>query len=417
MGQNGCKWPFLDYDFGGPVMRISGPEVSYSERATKYAVNVHMDTCTRPLWYEVNCDRYFVSSRLDAAALAMLLPAMRSGIPLVLDGPVSERLFYNISGPLQHVIKCIIPSLRVVDVKAENILRTSEGCQEGVATGFSGGVDSFDVLAHHHYGCTSVGYRLTHLVHSNVGSHGAGGETLFRERVKRLAPVAHVIGLPLLVVHSNLADFYETGLGFQQTHTIRNASVALVLQRRIGRYLYASAYEFSKTALVPTGSMAHADPVLLPQCGTESVEMLSVGGERSRVAKTVEVARLGASYSALDVCVNDQYDGPRVNCGVCWKCVRTGLTLEVLGRLEEYWGVFDLEAYFERRDKSIAALLVSNNPLDVEVREFAQKQGFRFPMRARLLSFWRRRFVFRMLRKLRSLGAVSWAVVSGWVKA
>src|SRR5438309_136737 len=85
--------------------------------------------------------------------------------------------------------------------------------------------------------------------------------------------------------------------------------------------------------------------LLLPLLGTERLECIASGGQYTRVDKTIRVARVDASTQFLDVCVNPWMATERLNCSGCWKCLRTQLTLAVLGELDRYDKVFDVGLY------------------------------------------------------------------------
>ena len=220
---------------------------------------------------------------------------------------------------------------------------------------------------------------MTQLLFNNVGSHGAGGQALFQERRARAASAAAEIGLPLIVVDSNVDAFYGVPLGFQQTHTPRNASVALLLQGGLGRFLYASTYARADAFVGATYDMAYSDTVAVPLLSTESLDAVSTGSEHTRVEKTLQVADLPTSYRALDVCARGDAAG---NCSTCAKCMRTLLTLEIAGVVERYAAAFDLAVYRKGRDRYCGKVLRSTAPLNREIVAFAAQRGFRFPLRA-----------------------------------
>jgi hypothetical protein len=297
---------------------------------------------------------------------------------------VSERLFYSISSRYQALLQTVYPELHTVNIYAEEVQPADEQAK-GVATGFSGGIDSFSILADHHYSSPPPGFELTHLLYNNVGSHASGGDRLFRERYERLVPAAERIGLPFVAVNSNLDSFYEN-FRFQKSHTPRNASVALLLQRGIGRFLYASAFDYSNIEVEETYDSAYFDPITLPLLSTGNLDALSVGSEYSRVEKTLQVTGLEDAHEFLDVCILD--DKPS-NCSTCWKCKRTLLTLEIAGLLDTFEDVFDLDAYRSVRESYLVSVLNSSDPLLQEIAEFAAHQNYTFPLKTKLHSLAR----------------------------
>lgn len=363
-------------------MRIRPPERIQRGDKVEYRVEVQAPGYPETLWYRVD-EEYgnLVSSRTDAALVALLIPAMKAGEKVQVAGTISERLYYNLSRPYQAVIREVHPSLKKIDIHAEDV-RPASTSASGVATGFSAGIDSFSVLADHHYADdVPKRFRLTHLLYNNVGSHNQGGERLFRKRFERIRPAAEQIGLPFIAVNSNVGEFYRDQFRFSQTHTPRNASVALLLQRNINRFLYGSAYHYRSIYIGSDGTMGNSDPITLPLLSTRGLDALTVGSAYTRVEKTLQVANVEHSYRALDVCIRDD---TAKNCSTCRKCRRTMLTLEIAGMLDRYEDVFDLEAYRRGREKYIAKVIQSSSPFAREIVSFARDHDFTFPLSSRL---------------------------------
>jgi len=366
-------------------MQISNPEVLHQKNEVLYRVNVDSAEGNDTLWYRLpSMCHDLITTSSDAPLVALLLPAMAQGEDIHVAGSISERLWYNLSRPYQRLLQHAIPWLRPVNIYPEELQHTDTS-PPGVATGFSAGVDSFSVLADHYYSEVPAAFRVTHLLYNNVGSHGTGGSRLFQERYARLEPVAHRMGLPFVTVDSNVDAFYGKGLGFTRTHTARNASVALLLQRGIGRYMYASAYSYSDVFVGESNSSAYTDTIALPLLSTETLDALSVGSEYTRVEKTLRVAGLPDSYRALDVCANAEHSGEPANCSTCWKCKLTLLTLDIAGVMERYSASFNLEVYKQVRSNFICRALTSHGPHLREVVQFARARGYSFPWWTRLL--------------------------------
>jgi hypothetical protein len=254
--------------------------------------------------------------------------------------------------------------------------------QRGVCTGFSGGVDSFAVLDDHFLRPTPPGFRLTHLLFNDVGSHRPRDlAAVFRRRLARIRRVAAELELPLIVTTSNQNEVL--GTDFMQFDTLRNATVPLLLQSRMARFYYAATFSLGALELRPYPDMSISDPVLLPLLSSEAIDLVSVGAEATRVEKTARIAEHPIAQHHLDVCVRSPADV--VNCGSCPKCLRTLFTLELLGRLEPFADLFDLEAYRAARAGFIVDVLRSRDILSgEELRAFAASRGFRPSLPLRL---------------------------------
>ncbi|HOX20040.1 MAG TPA: hypothetical protein PLI70_03840 [Gemmatimonadales bacterium] len=360
-------------------MKIGAPALLTRDGTREYRAHVSWSKGSHTLWYRVEerlADLLTTSS--DAALVALLIPAMATGEDIHLEGEVSERLYHSLAGPYQDLLRAVIPPLHRIAIHASGF-QAPRARPAAVATGLSCGIDSYCLLLDHFFAEDPVGGKVTHLLFNNVGSHGKDGERVFRQRLARVTPVAARIGLPLVAVDSNLDEFYGAGLSFIQTHTPRNASVALLLQGGIGQWLYAAGYSNDTMFVGPTHEIAAADGVALPMLCTESLEITLRGGEYTRAQKTLRVAGLPLSYDTLDVCANPVTDR---NCSICQKCLRTLLTLEIAGHLGLYARAFDLDAYRGRRGKYAAKVLRSRNRFDKDVVDLAVERGFAFPLRS-----------------------------------
>lgn len=361
-------------------MRIKKPEIVQVGKEVFYSVKVESKAGDKSLWFSLQ-DIFgdLLTSSCDAPLLALLIPAMARGEDIHVDGTLSERLWYNLSGPYQKLVRHVIPWLHPVKIYAGELQRPLRPAS-GVATGFSGGIDSYCVLADHYFSKVPDSFKVTHLLFNNVGSHGKGGERLFRQRYARLEQVVERIGLPIVMINSNMETFYGRDIAYQQTHTTRIASAALLLQGGIGRYMYASAHNYASIFVGETYDMAFTDAISLPLMSTEAMEVFAVGSEYTRVEKIIRVADLPGSYTTLDVCVNPNHVAPPTNCSTCWKCMRTLLTLDIAGMIDRYSASFDLELYYRHKSSFIARIMKSEEPLLREVITFAEKKGYSFPL-------------------------------------
>lgn len=333
----------------------------------------------RPLWFSV--PREFadmLSERSDAPLLAALIPAMRRGGNLHVRGPLTDELYYAVAGEFQDLLLNLLPRLRRVNILPEELLPADQARPQGVATGFSAGVDSWQVLAEYYFRENIPdSRRVTHLLYNNLGSHGRGGSEVYLKRLESVRTVAEEIGLPLIPVDTNLADLYG-GMMFRRTHTPRNASVAVLLGGGLGQFYYASAYHVKDVGVKRLGKqdgIAKADPIALPALSTNTLTLRSVGGPYGRVAKTLQMAEVELSQRFLDVCISPR--GDYQNCTRCWKCRRTALTLDIAGLLPRYEKVFDLDHWQQSRAWAWRwAQRQRDSLLEKEVVAFGQKHEY-----------------------------------------
>ena len=334
-----------------------------------------------PLWFEV--DAVFdplLSERSDHVAISLLMPAMQAGRALHVGGVVTDVLLHQLNHDLQSLLRSVRPGLNRVTVSADDVAPPAAPAS-GVSTGFSGGVDSLTAIRTYMLDDdVPTALRVTHLTNHNVGSHGTGGEALWRARCEPLAAAAADWGVPFVGVNSNL-DAHYPRIGFLQSVSIRNAAVPHLLGAGIGRAHHASAQPFERVEVGGHGDIALVDTMLLPLLSTPAVTLSSANSGTSRMDKTIAlIGRTEARY--LDVCI-DMRTNDRRNCGRCGKCLRTMLTLEIAGELDTFIPqVFPLGPYLEHRDAFIAQVLGRDDPFAQDIRALAAARGWRFGSRA-----------------------------------
>jgi hypothetical protein len=248
--------------------------------------------------------------RAEPFLACAIFRAMWKGEPLSFDAsaPLSPTILDNF-WKFQAIFRQWHPALHQVEITAENL---AEPVSSGRVLGtYSGGVDSnFTFLRHRD--------ELTHLLLSDSFDHYRGGDTFEALRL-RVEAFAERQEKGLVTVGSNVRDvrkdFY---VSWEYLHGPILCSMASVLGARI--YIPSSA-DFR--ILRPWGS----HPLLDPLWSSPGGEAVHDGLEFHRSEKTVAIASDPEIVSALQVCWNSKVS----NCGVCGKCARTRLVLEIIG--------------------------------------------------------------------------------------
>lgn len=128
-------------------MKIGKPKIEVSDQVTSVKFTIDSSRGSETLWYQVDrCFGDFLTQNSDAAAVALLVPAMEMGEDLIIEGSVSEKLYYHLIDPIQKLLVQVIPFLNIIRLDVEN-LTVSTNKASGVCTGFSAGIDSFSALA------------------------------------------------------------------------------------------------------------------------------------------------------------------------------------------------------------------------------------------------------------------------------
>ena len=312
-----------------------------------------------------------LSDSLDSALIALLAPCMISNEPIVLKGNLSRRLFTSLPS-IQILLNAILPELHIIPITCSSLIGQDKPItKSSIATGFSGGVDSFATVI------DIKPENFSYFLYNNVGSHGGAGESLFYKRFNALAPCAEKLGIPFIKVNSNLGSFFDEDLLHHvYNHTLRDISVALLLQKGINQYYYASAYHFFEADFSKRDSIAQIDPALLPLLSTENIAIYPHGSAMTRVEKTSLITTDAATYEYLDVCVDETNES---NCSNCTKCRRTMATLDILGKLDLYDKVFDLPLFYKKRSHIFFDIFLDKSCLAKEVVRYANDNNYDYP--------------------------------------
>ena len=368
-------------------MRIFTPEVITKDGEVRLQAYIEYSQGSEYLWYSVGEEfGDFFTQFSDGFLVGLFMPAMFLGEDIDIEGVVSERLIYNLQSPLQTLLKHVFPLLNQIEIFPKNT-DINHNHASGVALGFSCGIDSFSALVDNYNEQIPNSFKITHLLFDNIGSHHSGRERLFKERAVGVNHIAESFQLPLIKVNSNLHNFYSAMYGkftFAQSSTLRHASVPLILQEGINRFLYAATFDYKIVSVSPHQHINFIEPLVLPSLTTEVVDMVSVGNEYTRVEKTLQVADTPETYSNLDVCASGTKVG---NCSSCFKCMETMMTFEIAGVLEKYSLVFDIELYKKNLVSFIGGLLVSSYPIDIELRNYAKECHYPFPIKSYIISY------------------------------
>ena len=115
----------------------------------------------------------------------------------------------------------------------------------------------------------------------------------------------------------------------------------------------------------------------------ENLNIYSSCNTLTRVEKTRLVANFEPAYKYLNVCVRDDN-----NCGKCFKCLNTLFTLELLGLIDKFSHIFNIENYYKERSKYIAKVIAYQNSDAMlgEIYEQMINDKFKIPVYSRVVA-------------------------------
>ena len=323
------------------------------------------------LWFAVPkaYKQYLCAERGDAFVVAMIWYAMVTESDIVCETPISHRMLFGIRYQL-------IPALmktekgyhRHINIQAPTTTEAYPN-EHAVGTGMSCGVDSMYSLHLYHDDSVPEGYKLTHLTYFNMGAIFHPDRATkkvytmkeFYETTDRMSDekranaqaVADMTGLPLLYVKSNLdSDYYRGAYG--DTGVYRNCACVLALSGLFGKYYCSSRGRAEGFDLDLDKASEHYESLLCYTLSTEGLEFL-LSDYDSRLDKTIAIADHAYAQQYLDVCFRFN------NCGTCSKCQRTLVILDIVGKVDVFGAVFDIEKYKKDRIKAFQWLLITKD--------------------------------------------------------
>ncbi|MBQ4403867.1 MAG: hypothetical protein II857_05595 [Selenomonadaceae bacterium] len=300
-----------------------------------------------------DCGDMFSEDTYDAFVLVPLFLAMYNKIPLKIRGRISKKLYKNLTWYVQKILCDFMDKLVPVDISVEGFAPTkSEGYLIGAP--LSCGVDSLSTVYDRYINENDPDYKINALFIFNNGTHRSNDDTVtvtkkfFQSRIERVARAANELRLPLLVIDSNLDKFTYNNDLINLAFLI-NYSCVLSLQNAIRRYYVPSAYSYQD--IKEFGRKPHGydlaefcDSYFVPLIQTERTELIVDGCQYRRVDKVKRIAEWDIAQKYLNVCCKRGRENSD-NCGECDKCERTLLTLDILGKLDNFSEVFDLDKY------------------------------------------------------------------------
>ncbi len=380
-------------------MNISRPKIEIVKDNVRVSADYKLlnQNEKRTLWYSINKKyiNYLASDTSDCFLLGLLIMAMKNHEDIYLEGTISEKLYYNLNNYIQTIINIQCPILKKVNIYPKEYKPMIYNAN-GVATGFSGGIDSFSVLADHYYTKeVPTHYQINTLIFNNIADKEKITDK--KNHYKKLYNFAANKNIDFLFIDSNVYSVFD--LPMQKSHQIRNISAILLLQKNISKYYYASGFPYIYGKIEESDQSAKADFSLLHLFSTENLEVISTGGQYTRTKKTEQISNIPETYTFLDVCT-DYRRTDSINCGKCFKCLRTLATFEILGKLEDYRNVFNLENYQKYRKLYFAKVLSENGQYFKEILELAKRKNFKFPIKSILLSNKILMFIYQLIRSV-----------------
>lgn len=284
-----------------------------------------------------------------------------------------------------------------------------------VATGCSLGVDSFSTIEKYTAKDCPEGYKLTHLTFFNAGAYGSNNPVkarlAYENDLKLVREFGNEMGLPVVEIETNFALLYKLFPVYSETGFIRNMSVILSMQKLFKRYMYASTYQVNDLHHGWCNYFCLISQLLSTNNTNISVSLPI----QTRTEKTKMIINNQLSYKYLNVCwgyINideglkeiEKVKNAYLNCCRCDKCLRTLLTIDVLGYHKYYSNIFDVRHYEKEKSRYLGKVLAFGNKNNYykEIVELIKEKSYLIPKKSWLYAVAYRLGIHEIIYRLRS---------------
>jgi len=299
-----------------PRVTPIGDELLISSR-----IEVHGSTRRTPdnLWFRFPAFSK-PSGESDPFVVALLLLAMQNEEDIKVHGSLSRRLHEGLES-YQRVFRDWFPDrFKVIEIRASSLRDDAVSEARGRAAAFSGGVDSF-------YTFLTLKEKLTHTVFMAGFDMPVNLTWSIGELADSYTAMMKDAGIEFIAGSTNIRTFVNS-VDWTNAHGPALMATALFFNHRLSEFYIPSSY--TDGSYPRWGSHPELDPLL----SSESLGFVHHGSNLNRVQKLDVVARSPMSYERLRVCWIQ--DIGLKNCGVCEKCVRTQIALDIVGALARY---------------------------------------------------------------------------------
>lgn len=338
------------------MIKIGQPRLEANgENFTRLVSDIWVDGEKRTVWAEVEnkYKEYLCYERSDAFVLGLLHYAMTHKHDIECEAPMGEALYYQVTTYLiDAVSKGSHGNLHHVQITAD-VDSSNLPCANKVGTGISCGVDSLHVLAH--LAPTLKNHQITHLAFNNVGSNGEGerAQQLFAARRQMAENFCKEYGYELTSVDSNIMDEFEQSHFMTCIYTC--CFSIYVLQKLYSKYYIASSEPVFHFNLEDNHlrDASFYEGLFVSVCSVENLKIYCEGMTLTRLEKVEDISKYAPSYKYLNVCTSTAK-----NCNKCEKCMRTLLALDILGILDLYRSVFDVDYYLANKQDYLRRMYI-----------------------------------------------------------
>lgn len=264
----------------------------------------------------------FIARDASPFLAAILLPCMKTGEDIFVEGTVSEKLLTNTRDIMKLIVKWNV-GLKKIKIRVQDSTKDTF-TPKYTASFFTAGVDSFYTYLKNK---NKKSTKISHLILVHGFDIPLSNPAFFKKVKATVEQVAKEEKVKAVILETNLGEMVEKKLIWDFAHGGALASIALMLRKNLKTVLVPGAVRNDQ--LFPYGTHPELDVLW----STEKMKVKSDGGEHDRVGKiTKVVSKSPIALKYLRVCT--QNIKGKYNCSRCFKCLMTMMYLEATGTLK-----------------------------------------------------------------------------------
>ena len=359
-------------------MRLEA-DINFTDMQSPYPEKTIYFEIDKKYSYMLNDENY------DAFVLIPLWLAMLHKQDLYIRGKVSKKLYQNIKWYLPKILCNFYSALSPVNFLVDGFTSPPKKRGKLIGTGISLGVDSLSTIYDHFIKNEDPEYKINALFYFDCGVLAQVGieDKLMQElnlnHYEQAKKIAGELGLPCYYLKSNVQNFRKTE-DSTKLEAFAKFSCVFSLSNVLSRYYNSGTFSYEQIGHFEAHTLSgFSESYSVPLIQTERTEIIVDGCQYRRVDKIKNISDWEIAQKYLNVCWRYTPDGS--NCCRCPKCYRTMLALEIMGKLENFSRVFDIEQY-EKNSFGYKVNCLQNygrNAYDTENVDFAKENNFQMP--------------------------------------
>jgi hypothetical protein len=331
------------------MIKIGKLETVETSTGIRLQAHVNIDAKATQLTLDVDKQwgEYLVTEVSDAFLWSALRYAMIHCHDIDVATPVSEQFLHNIT---EHYLPCLQltdptvhkPAITTPPSPGDNAFSFGKG----VGASISCGVDSLYTVKKY-LDSPYPSLNLTHLFLTTQGLFGQYVNPLQSRNAifDRGRKVSAHLNLPFVNVISNISAVFPQNYGNAPAYSTMLS--VLSLRKLFCVYHYASGYDIGHFKISNNSyeDCSLFDLLITNVLTVPGFRLYHSGGEMTRAQKTKYIADFEIAKKYLSVCVRD---GEK-NDNICLKCRRTLLHADMMGVLNDFKDVFDIDYYLKNK--------------------------------------------------------------------